>query len=436
MIHRRILLLLSALLIGAAGCSRISPMEWMGAYRLADGRLVSIRSSSDGTYRYRFYEGGESGRLFPLESGEYVSGPGLSGREPVTLKVSFEGPGLEPGHLLWQPEAGEPTAGRRVGASAPVAFERDGVTLRGRLDLPEGPGPHPAVVLVHGSGRSAATRTLPDGDFFVAHGVAVLVYDKRGTGESGGDFTFDFQELARDAVAGARLLRDRPELDPERIGYCGYSQGGWVAPLAASLDDSARFVVVSYGMIESPAEEARLEMIDHMRERGAGDAAVAEADPLIRAAIEIVASGFDDGWKNFERLDRRTEERSWRPTLKGTPVDELLSKPKWLVKLVGPRRAPKGLPWHYDSKELLERSDIPMVWLLGAEDRSAPNAETIRMLRALHNEGKPYDLTVFPGADHTMLVFHTEDGRRVYTGYHPDYYPMEVEAVRRLAGLN
>ena len=58
-----------------------------------------------------------------------------------------------------------------------------------------------AIVLVHGSGRDAATQYMYTGDHLPAHGIATLTYDKRGTGASTGEYTFDFELLARDVVA-------------------------------------------------------------------------------------------------------------------------------------------------------------------------------------------------------------------------------------------
>jgi dienelactone hydrolase len=402
----------------------------MGAYRFPDGATISIREGPERTYRYRFLDGGMSGRLF-AEGGRFVSGDGFSNREPIALEVTFGDAADRHGSLSWKAAGTAPATAARVDRSVPIAFESEGATMRGRLDLPGGPAPHPAVVIVHGSGKS--TAGLADGDFLTAHGVAVLVYDKRGTGRSEGSYTFDFSRLARDVSAAVDFLRAHPEIDPSRIGLCGYSQGGWVAPLAASLNPAVRFVVVGYGMIESPAEEARLEMCAHLREKGADSTAVAEADPLIRAAVEIVASDFRGGWAAFESARRQSRGRAWIAQLRGTPVGDLLATPRWVARLIGPWRAPKAMSWRHDSRVILDTLDIPMVWLLGGADRSAPNQGTIAMLEELRRKGKPFETIVFPGADHGMLLFRDEAGRRIYTGYHHDYYRSEVEAVLRLS---
>ena len=93
-------------------------------------------------------------------------------------------------------------------------FSGDGEMLRGRLVLPSGSSPVPVVVLVHGSERYSGVDFYHAQHLFPAHGIGVFVYDKRGTGESSGKYTQDFNALANDAVA--RLAIDatgacRPE---------------------------------------------------------------------------------------------------------------------------------------------------------------------------------------------------------------------------------
>lgn len=127
--------------------------------------------------------------------------------------------------------------------------------LAGTLSTPPGPGPFPAIVIVPGSG--AVNR---DGDLFghqfyrvladdlTRRGFAVLRSDKRGLGESRGSFdsatTADF---ASDIEAGVAFLRTRKEIDPQRIGLIGHSEGGIIAPMVAGKDPRIVFVVMMAG---------------------------------------------------------------------------------------------------------------------------------------------------------------------------------------------
>jgi alpha-beta hydrolase superfamily lysophospholipase len=425
------LLLTALLLLGA--CAAEPPEGLLGAYRLDDGRTLSIRRSADETLRYRFFDDGSSGRLYRLSDDEYISGAGFSQREPVELTVRFRTDANGNAQQLeWLPAAAAASQAQRIGTERELRFDSDGAQLFGRLHLPDSPPPYSAVVLVHGSGSSPATEWYYNADFFVANGIAAFVYDKRGTGRSGGEFTFDFRQLARDGVAAVETVAGIPEIDGQSIGLSGYSQGAWVAPLAASMSDSIRFVIVNYGMIESPAEEARLEMRQLLVDANTSEADIAEADDLIRAAVDLVANGLESGWPRFEKLREKHRDADWVRHLDGTPVDQLMSYPKFLVQWIGKRQLPRGLDWHYDSTELLKHSTVPMVWLLAGQDRSAPNEQTIAKLRSFAAAGKPLRLEVFSDADHSMLTFTETDGVRAYEGYAPGYFQSEVEAVNWL----
>ena len=429
-----VLLVVSVL---GAGCASRQAVDPMGAYRLEDGRLLSIRKSVGKTLRYRVYDSGESRRLHPAGDRRYVAGPGFSAKSPIELVVEFDvdGTGRTTG-LSWTLLDRQKLSAERISNEEWLTFEGDGATLFGRLDLPAGPGPYPAVVLVHGSGDDAATDYSPNGDFLAAHGIATLTYDKRGTGRSTGRYSFDFHLLARDVVAAVEYLQSRPEIDSARIGLSGYSQGTWVAPLAASQTDGVRYVVAHYGLIGSPAEEARVETRNTLRKRGVDETSLEQLDELTEASVRIVASDFRDGWKELAEIKRKYKDAAWMKQLEGTVVGKFVSYPRWLVKLLGRRRTPEGLPWYYDSSEVLDMLSMPMLWLLAEADESAPIELTLPALRRLQADGKPYEIVVFPGADHTMLLFTEESGERVHTGYAPDYFRTEVEAARRLSGLD
>ncbi len=423
------LALLTIIVLLFTGCSASPPLDVLGAYRLEDGRVVSIRRSEGKTLRYRIYQTGETGRLYHEKDGLWVSGEGFSSREPVNLHVRFK----PDGSFTWMPAETNMQEGLRFLRTETVEFSSNGATLRGQLHLPQGSGPFPAVVLVHGSGSQSAMHYFYSGDFLAANGVATLVFDKRGSGLSEGDSTFDFNQLARDVVAAVDVLAEHGTIDPDRIGLCGYSQGAWVSPLAASLDNRIHFVSVSYGMIESPSDEALWETQQLLRSRGVDDAGILEATPLVRAAVEIVASNFSEGWDEFYQEKAATKNAPWRKKLDGSPVQRLLLYPKWLAKIVGPRLIPDGLDWDYSSDAVLDSLAIPMTWLLGTADSSAPNQETIKKLRAYREAGKPFELILFEGADHGILEFEERGEERIYSGYAPGYFQAEVENVLRMS---
>ena len=124
-----------------------------------------------------------------------------------------------PGTACTQRGLVERPSGKRGTTEETVHFASGDITLAGTLVLPEGSQPHPAVVLLHGSGPQI--RDLFTARWFAAEGIAALAYDKRGVGESGGDFRkVPFMELCDDGLGAIKYLKSRKEIEARRIG-CG-----------------------------------------------------------------------------------------------------------------------------------------------------------------------------------------------------------------------
>ena len=111
-----------------------------------------------------------------------------------------------------------------------VTYPSDGIELAGILWTPNNPGPHPALVLVDGSGKTTAHDMAPWARRFSRLGFVCLSYDKRGAGRSGGiyigGYDIDIPQLARDALAGVKYLRTLAATDNSRLGLIGASQAG------------------------------------------------------------------------------------------------------------------------------------------------------------------------------------------------------------------
>jgi hypothetical protein len=421
-----------SLILTAACASAPEPSPVTGAYRFEDGRLMAISHSSDKSFRYRDLQSGASGRLYPSGGLDYHSGTGWSTESPVTLNVRFHQEGPRVTGLDWKPkDEPERKAERLPLPEEEIRFRSGDLELYGKLVLPaEGEGPFPVVVLVHGSESDAATLFHHRQYQFPANGVAAFVYDKRGTGKSQGKFTMQFDLLAGDANAAVERLRRHPKIDPERIGLAGYSQGGWVAPLAAAKNPHVKFVVVGYGMLESPSREDRLETLNALRARGFGEAEVRKATEIIDAVDRLIRSDLNEGWDELGALKKKYGGEPWFGVLRGYVSGQVMRYPPWIMKVYGRKRL-RAISWYYDSFETMEKLDIPMLWVLGGKDISAPNEDTIAELERLRAAGKPIDLKIYPDADHGILEFEEKDGERVYTHYSPGYFELESEWVRK-----
>ena len=118
--------------------------------------------------------------------------------------------------------------------------------MKGLLIKPDGSGPHPVVVLLHGSGPLAGdgppVRAMANA--FLRSGIGVLAYDKRGVGSSGGTFHHNaYGDFIDDGINAVRYLASREDVDPDAIGLLGSSEGGWFAPEIAVRTGAVAFIV-------------------------------------------------------------------------------------------------------------------------------------------------------------------------------------------------
>lgn len=175
----------------------------------------------------------------------------------------------------------------------PVRFVVAGDTIAGTLALPAGSGPHPAVVLL--SGMLQDTRDAATGNFrtfkvlsdtLAAFGMAVLRYDDRGVGESGGRNTWEYtlEEHAAEATAAMQWLRARPDIDARRVGLLGHSYGGPMAARAARRGGDPAFIVLA-----SPHVLVDRDIITGMvrRQQLAGGRSVEQAAEEVRFLREV-----------------------------------------------------------------------------------------------------------------------------------------------------
>ncbi|MGW1894412.1 alpha/beta hydrolase family protein [Streptomyces sp. NPDC002004] len=123
----------------------------------------------------------------------------------------------------------------------------------------------PGVVLVGGSGPGPREEYRQEAEAFARAGITTLVFDKRTVRYS--TFHRDFGLLAEDALAGVRLLRGRPDVDPRHVGLRGFSEGGWVAPLAAARSSDVAFVVTIGASGYSPLRTEAWNLTTHLRHR-------------------------------------------------------------------------------------------------------------------------------------------------------------------------
>jgi uncharacterized protein len=394
-----------------------------GAWQDARGEVFVLTSTTTGAMRYRLADG-RSGLFRPDGPGADTAAPeGWRQDGPVAARAVFGT--CSDGNVAFAIGDETPLAARRLALVAEdVRFDSDGLSLRGRLVLPaQADGPVPLAVLVHGSEDYSALDTNPLQYLLPAQGVAVFVYDKRGTGGSEGRYTQDFDALAGDAIAALDTARRmRPDAFAH-AGYVGGSQGGWVAPLAASRS-RADYAVALFGLAESPLAEDREQVANDLRAKGHGEDIVARSREVTDATAMLMASGFTRGFDELAAVRAKYGHEPWFADVRGEFSGQVLGipdwAPQWIVRRIAARHD-RGTTWEYEPLPVLERLDAPQLWVVAAEDLEAPPAETLRRIRMLQANGRPIDLAVFPDTDHGMLEYVEGDGARTFLR-HPEGY--------------
>lgn len=232
-----------------------------------------------------------------------------------------------------------------------IRFESTGVTLAGTIYTPR--HPQAAVVLVHGSDKTP--RMADFASLLAQSGILVLTYDKRGVGESGGIYVgvevgtnnvdqANLTLLAEDVNASIKTLHQRNKNVP--IGLVGFSQAGWIIPIAANKNPYVDFMVIFSGSLVSTLEQLRFQF-------------------------------FTDGNKNFWDSHTEAEVREHIRT----------ASDRYEFANTDP----------YDSLSILS---IPGLWLFGEKDIQVPVGLSIERLNALKAQGKPFEYCLFSTLGH------------------------------------
>jgi hypothetical protein len=413
------LLLICSLAILDARAGEVQDCH-IGSYKLDNGSVIDISDAGDNSLRWRLLTG-QAGRLTKQSNGSWVSTYGWTARRDGNTASFSE---CDKGRIIFGKNSGQ----RIPFDVSNTTFESGGVKLVGRLIMPQGNGRVPVVVLIHGAEHSSGIDTLFLQRIFPDQGIGAFVYDKRGTGRSGGIYTQDYNLLASDAVNAMNEARRLAGPRLARIGYWGGSQGGWVVPLAANKA-TVDFAVIDYGLavnvIDEDQESVALDM--HFHHHSVAD--TAKALELASAGEHVVATHGMDGYAQFDALRRKYKSAPWYKDVHGDylfmvlPLDQ-----KQIIETVKPFAA---TPFNYDPMPVLRASTTRQLWILGANDLDAPSGETSRRIKSLIAEGKDYTLAVYPGAEHGMTLYELDPkGERIATRYPTGYFAMMRDFIR------
>jgi len=392
-----------------------------GTYEWAPGSVLLIAPGQEQPI-YVDYETGRTGALFALGRDELVGGPSVSTGYPVSVRLRLSRDAAGKVERVAFERRGKTVQATRKEfyRELPVRYASGAASIAGSLLLPSTPGRHVAIVMIHGSGAVTRDALRPFADHFARNGVAVLITDKRGTGQSTGHWgraTFD--DLAEDALAGVQYLRSRPEVQPNAIGVHGMSLGGWVAPLAAVKSRDVAFVVVESAPVMTPLEHERLRVQSTMRADGHRGDTIAQALAFMDRKFEVARTG--EGWDRLETAMRSGARDGWLPYVNAPASLESL---RWNWDHV----------FSYDPLPVLRQLDVPMLVLYGELDSVVPpKVHKARMEQAVREMGK-HQVTIreFQRANHGFFEAIT-GGRQEQPNlgaFVPGYFELRTAWVR------
>jgi uncharacterized protein len=255
------------------------------------------------------------------------------------------------------------------------------------------------------------------------------VYDKRGTGASGGQYTQDFEQLARDAVVALATARRLGGERIARIGFEGPSQGGWVAPIAATHAD-VDFVIVGFGLAVSVMEEDRSAVAKNMSDHHHSAEDTAKAMALVDAADALALNPTLEVFDRFAAIRDPLRSEPWYKDVRGDFAWAILPARRDEVLALA-RQIDWHTPFLFDPLATIASVKPPQLWVLAEDDLDAPSAETARRLAQLRLAGRPVTTALWSHTEHGIFDYETApDGERTSLRQPEGYFALLVDFAR------
>jgi len=273
-----------------------------------------------------------------------------------------------------------------------------GVTLKGTLSKPAGPGPFPTVVLISGSGPNTRDENvfnhkifLVIADYLNRQGLAVLRYDKRGVGESTGSYAAATSaDFISDADAAVAYLKTRTDVDAKHIGLVGHSEGGLIAPAVAAADSGVSFVVLMSGPGVRGDRVLLVQGDLIARAEGVPEATIALGHAQRAQAFAIIEAS-SDAADAKARLEAVAAKAVAAGQLKQDVADRSIAEltSPWMYSFL-----------RYDPAPALQKVRVPLLALGGSLDLQVEPKENLAAIKAALKADKDVTVTELPGLNH------------------------------------
>ncbi|WP_187328676.1 alpha/beta hydrolase family protein [Echinicola rosea] len=340
-----------------------------------------------------------------------------------TIRGMFLQSGMEIPLLLWRLPADDQGMGKRPQEpKGPFDYEQietsfknvsAGITLKGTITKPKGVGPFPGVILVSGSGPQDRNEEmfghkpfLVLADYFTRNGIAVLRYDERGVGDSGGEFkdatTFDF---ADDAEAAMSHLRKFPFVNQLMVGVIGHSEGGMIAWMMAAKGKAGSFAVSIAGPTVPVPQLMRQQARDFLASVEASDEQMAREEEVVGIIYDVLSETNDYDSLEIVLPDRLDEYlKSTGENYSEEELEEFVAKYANILS-----------PWFFtfakiNLQEYIHKTEIPVLALFGGKDIQVNGSNNGEVLERIKKEGGKENFTVKIYPDLNHLFQHSSTG--------------------------
>jgi pimeloyl-ACP methyl ester carboxylesterase len=295
-----------------------------------------------------------------------------------------------------------------------VAYQNGDVRLAGTLTLPPGSGPFPAVLLITGSGAQNRNEELLGhkpflilADHLTRAGIAVLRVDDRGVGGSTGAGDATSADFAEDALAGVRFLKTHARIAADRVGLLGHSEGGLIAPLAASRSADVAFIILLAGS-GVPGYDLLPDQVEALNVAAGMPAVQARKEgELTRAAVALVRAEKDEAALRT-KLTKLIQDHPDAVS----PQD--LAAVGGMDAFIAQQMKFFSNPWarfflDYDPRPALRKVKVPVLALNGELDKQVLVDQNLPAIEQALREGKNPDVTIrrMPGLNHLFQTAKT-----------------------------
>ena len=282
------------------------------------------------------------------------------------------------------------------------------VTLAGTLTLPSKEGNYPAVILITGSGAQNRDAEffghkpfLVISDYLTKNGVAVLRYDDRGFGQSTGDFISATPlDFASDVESAISYLKTRKEINKNKIGLVGHSEGGIVAPIVASSSEDVNFIVLLAGLGIQGNKALMQQSEFNLKTSGASESEIQETKEINAGIAEIFAKHQNTEGLKVDITKYIQKNVKAIPTyLKPTGI----TKEQFLAGQIEFISSPSyQFIWTYDPAPTLEKVSCPVLALNGEKDLQVLPKENLEAISNALKKGNNENVTIkeLPNLNH------------------------------------